>query len=68
MIEDAAFFINAKQKAKRESKLSPLAVKEIMRSSARILREIALRTEPFDLVDIDITDTDKHIVFKCLLK
>ncbi len=68
IIEDAAFFVPSKHTAERAGELSPYAVKEIMRSSARVLREIALNSEPFDLADIDIADSDRRVVLRCLLK
>lgn len=68
MIEDAAFFVPSRHTSKKAGNMSPAAVKELMKTSVGVLREIALNTEPFDLADIDITDGGKRIIFKCLLK
>jgi hypothetical protein len=68
ILEDSAFFIPAIKNTKNGGKLSPASAKQLVIASAGFLREIALKTEPFDLADIDITDGDKRVIVKCLLK
>ncbi|MCX7614824.1 MAG: hypothetical protein N2Z65_03605 [Clostridiales bacterium] len=53
---------------RNEKRLSPEYVKQITVACVELLREIALHTEPVDLVDVDVMDEWNHVKVKCLLR
>ncbi len=67
-LEDAAFFVPSSNRILGGGKISPGSVKRILIASAGFLREIALRTEPFELADIDVSDGNRRFAVRCLLK
>jgi hypothetical protein len=67
-LEDIAFFIPNVYHVGERKKMSPAAIKQIVKTTAVFFREIALNTEPFDLADIEIKDGSGGFSFKCLLK
>jgi hypothetical protein len=66
-LEDAAFFIPPMQE-KDGDKMSPSAIRQIIQTSADLVRGFALRSEPIDFVDVDIKDGEERVMVKLLLK
>lgn len=67
-LEDAALFIPATYTEKSEKKLSSGSAKQLVLACADLLRELALHSEPIDLVDIDVSEGEKRFAFQFKLR
>ncbi len=65
---DASIFIPNIYRQENERSISPGSAKQIVLAGAELLCELALHSEPFDIVDIDITEGQKRFAFQCKLR
>ena len=67
-LEDVAFIIPNTYHKENVKHMSPGAVKQVTQICADFFHELAVNTEPSDLIDIDISDGPKRFALKCNLK
>lgn len=67
-LEDASMLVPFVLKKSHVKKVSPAEAKQIAAVCVELIRELALRAEPIDLVDVDVHDVMNHVKVKCLLR
>lgn len=68
ILEDVSYFILNASRDERGRKNTSGSAKQIVLTCADFLREIALQSEPSDLIDIDVLDGEKRFALKFLLR